>query len=179
MPKRKPPSTGYESDNGFIVASNDEGGGGGRAKRTKKDNAKGAKGAAKDGDTKGKGKKEGTSGGRGKDGGGEWWELTSKRRVGISEFKGKYMVNIREYYEKDGEVLPGKKGISLPIEQFNTLIKVLPEIEVALAKKNQSVSRPDYSGAGASAAVEDDEEEDDEEMEREGKKNFEETSDEE
>ena len=29
--------------------------------------------------------------------------------MGISEFKGKYMVNIREYYEKDGEVLPGKK----------------------------------------------------------------------
>ena len=38
-----------------------------------------------------------------------WLQLTSKRRVGISEFKGKYMVNIREYYEKDGEVLPGKK----------------------------------------------------------------------
>ena len=36
-------------------------------------------------------------------------QLTSKRRVGISEFKGKFMVNIREYYEKDGEVLPGKK----------------------------------------------------------------------
>lgn len=36
-------------------------------------------------------------------------QLTSKRRVGITEFKGVYMVNIREYYEKDGETLPGKK----------------------------------------------------------------------
>lgn len=35
--------------------------------------------------------------------------MTSKRRVGITEFKGVYMVNIREYYEKDGETLPGKK----------------------------------------------------------------------
>ena len=29
--------------------------------------------------------------------------------MGITEFKGKHMVNIREYYEKDGDVLPGKK----------------------------------------------------------------------
>ena len=36
-------------------------------------------------------------------------QLTSKRRVGIAEFKGVCMVNIREYYEKDGETLPGKK----------------------------------------------------------------------
>ena len=35
--------------------------------------------------------------------------MTGKRRVGVSLFKGKQMVNIREYYEKDGETLPGKK----------------------------------------------------------------------
>lgn len=34
------------------------------------------------------------------------------RRVGISEFKGKVMVDVREYYEKDGEALPGKKVCS-------------------------------------------------------------------
>lgn len=31
------------------------------------------------------------------------------RRVTISNFRGRNMVNIREYYEKDGEELPGKK----------------------------------------------------------------------
>ena len=39
--------------------------------------------------------------------------MTSKRRVGITKFKGTHMVNIREYYEKDGEALPGKKVGSL------------------------------------------------------------------
>jgi Transcriptional Coactivator p15 (PC4) len=41
--------------------------------------------------------------------GNEYWEISKMRRVTISEFKGKRMVNIREYYEKDGKDLPGKK----------------------------------------------------------------------
>lgn len=76
------------------------------------------------------------------------------RRVNVSEFKGKKLVNIREYYEKDGEMLPGKKvphqpnltdltkqlgmlrdclqGISLNAEQFEELLKALPDIKKAL-----------------------------------------------
>lgn len=38
-----------------------------------------------------------------------YWEISKMRRVTISSFRGKTMVNIREYYEKDGEELPGKK----------------------------------------------------------------------
>lgn len=41
--------------------------------------------------------------------GSEYWEISKMRRVTISEFKGMRMVNIREYYEKDGKSLPGKK----------------------------------------------------------------------
>ncbi len=64
------------------------------------------------------------------------------------------------------------------------MIKLLPHIETVLAEKGQSIERPDYSGASASAAVdeeddEDDEDEEDEEVGKKGKKNFEETSDEE
>ena len=36
-------------------------------------------------------------------------KLSRTRRIGISSFKGNTMVNIREYYEKDGAMLPGKK----------------------------------------------------------------------
>jgi hypothetical protein len=35
------------------------------------------------------------------------------RRVTISSFRGKTQVNVREYYEKDGQELPGKK-VSYP-----------------------------------------------------------------
>ena len=44
--------------------------------------------------------------------------------------------------------------------------------------KGQSIERPDYSGAGASVAVDEDEDED-AEVEKKGRKNFEETSDDE
>lgn len=47
----------------------------------------------------------------------EFWEITSNRRVNISEFKGQRMVNIREYYEdkSSGAMLPGKKVGASPL----------------------------------------------------------------
>ena len=72
------------------------------------------------------------------------------------------------------------QGISLPLDQFNTLITLLPQIETALASKGQSISRPDYSNADASAAaMDEDEDEVDKAQKTMAKKNFEETSDEE
>lgn len=41
--------------------------------------------------------------------GDKYWEISKTRRVTVSEFKKNVMVNIREYYEKDGKMLPGKK----------------------------------------------------------------------
>lgn len=41
--------------------------------------------------------------------GDRYWEISKMRRVTISTFRGKTMVSIREYYEKDGKELPGKK----------------------------------------------------------------------
>ena len=48
-----------------------------------------------------------------------------------------------------------------------------------LTEKGESIERPDYSGAGASAAVDNADGENNEEVEKKGKKNFEETSDDE
>ncbi|KAL8883901.1 MAG: hypothetical protein Q9192_006973 [Flavoplaca navasiana] len=94
------------------------------------------------------------------------------------------MVNIREYYEDktSGAMLPGKKGISLPLAQYSTFVSLLPSIESALAAKGESVPRPDYSTVQPSEKPRsgDDEEggEDDEGDGDGGKKNFEATSEE-
>jgi len=60
------------------------------------------------------------------------WKLSAMRQVSVSEFKGKQYVNIREYYEKDGEMLPGRKGISLPPDQWKKLMACAPQIDKAL-----------------------------------------------
>ncbi|RAL06221.1 transcriptional coactivator p15/PC4 family protein [Aspergillus ibericus CBS 121593] len=77
--------------------------------------------------------------------GDRYWEISKARRVTVSSFRGKTMVNIREYYEKDGHELPGKKGISLPMDQFSSLVSLLPDIETALQENGESISRPNYA----------------------------------
>ena len=37
-------------------------------------------------------------------------QIGNKRKVSVREFKGRLLVDIREFYEKDGEWMPGKKG---------------------------------------------------------------------
>ncbi|XP_055625761.1 RNA polymerase II transcriptional coactivator [Toxorhynchites rutilus septentrionalis] len=56
------------------------------------------------------------------------WQLDRNRKVTVSEFKNKVYVNVREYYEKDGKQLPGKKGISLTVSQWKKLLESADEI---------------------------------------------------
>ena len=100
---RKRTSTSYESDDGFIDNDHEP--------RTKK--VKTGKAAPK---TKKAPVPQPAEAGEAVAGGGaldshgdEFWELTSNRRVVVSRFGGKVMVSVREYYEKDGQSLPGKK----------------------------------------------------------------------
>ncbi|KAJ9603669.1 hypothetical protein H2200_011855 [Cladophialophora chaetospira] len=106
--------------------------------------------------------------------GNKYWEIAKARRVTISEFKGKTMVGIREYYEKDGQWLPGKKGISMSVEQYSALIQIMPQVEELLNSKGEKLPRPNYNGV-APAQVDD---EDDDEEERDVRPNIEATSDE-
>ncbi|KAB8346054.1 hypothetical protein FH972_023106 [Carpinus fangiana] len=87
------------------------------------------------------------------DNGDLYFELNASgtRRVTINSFKGKTLVNVREYYEKDGKMLPGKKGISLVMDQFSALVQALPQIESVLEGKGESVPRPAYGESGTGA----------------------------
>ncbi|XP_064609778.1 activated RNA polymerase II transcriptional coactivator p15-like [Liolophura sinensis] len=69
-----------------------------------------------------------SSGVRGKNGE-MMFQLSRMRYATVSEFRGKVMVSIREYYEAEGELRPGKKGISLSLEQWNKLKELTEEID--------------------------------------------------
>lgn len=63
------------------------------------------------------------------------WALDKKRFLKVREFKGKVFVDIREYYDADGVLKPGKKGISLSAQQWKKLVEVVDEVEKALSEK--------------------------------------------
>eukprot|EP00903_Cladosiphon_okamuranus_P013943 g12969.t1 len=59
-------------------------------------------------------------------------ELGKNKFVDVREFKGQVLVDIREYYEKDGEMRPGKKGISLTAGQWKALKDNMDGIEAKI-----------------------------------------------
>jgi len=63
------------------------------------------------------------------------FQLSRMRYATVSEFRGKVLVSIREYYEKDGEIRPGKKGISLTLEQWNSLKDQIGDIDAEVKRQ--------------------------------------------
>ncbi|KAH7419886.1 transcriptional Coactivator p15-domain-containing protein [Cadophora sp. MPI-SDFR-AT-0126] len=73
----------------------------------------------------------------------KFWELSKgskPRRVTISDFKGNTLINIREFYDKDGKFLPGSKGLSLTIDQYKNLLHAIPSINKYLKGQGVDVS---------------------------------------
>ncbi|CAB4030813.1 activated RNA polymerase II transcriptional coactivator p15-like, partial [Paramuricea clavata] len=59
--------------------------------------------------------------------------IGKKRNVNVREFKGKVLIDIREYYEDDaGNMKPGKKGISLQVDQWEALKEHIAKIDEAI-----------------------------------------------
>eukprot|EP00946_MAST-07B_sp_MAST-7B-sp1_P005137 g5137.t1 len=58
------------------------------------------------------------------------FELTSdgKRRVQVRTYRGQVLIDVREFYEKDGELRPGKRGLSLKVDQWKRLVAWIPKI---------------------------------------------------
>ncbi|KAF5293760.1 hypothetical protein FQA39_LY03245 [Lamprigera yunnana] len=62
------------------------------------------------------------------------WSLGKNRFVKLTEFKGKWYINIREFYDAGGELKPGKKGIMLTMEQWHLFKGSIDEIEDAIKR---------------------------------------------
>ncbi|KAH6649732.1 transcriptional Coactivator p15-domain-containing protein [Chaetomium tenue] len=84
--------------------------------------------------------------------GNPYWEIGNNRRIGPSTYKGARLVNIREFYTTPaGELKPAKKGISLSLDQYNALLKVIPELNEKLRAEGHEVG--DMPSAGAKEAL--------------------------
>ena len=70
--------------------------------------------------------------------GNAFFQLSPKRRCTIKTFNNVKMVDIREFYEKDGQMMPGKKGISLNLDQFELLKELVTSGSVDQAIKDLS-----------------------------------------
>lgn len=63
------------------------------------------------------------------------WSLGKNRFLKVREFKGKYYVDIREFYDAGGELKPGKKGISLTLEQWHSLKNFMDDVDSCIKRK--------------------------------------------
>ena len=56
----------------------------------------------------------------------------NQKRVQVHKFRGKILIDIRELYNKDDEWLPSKKGLSLNVDQYKKLRKMMSLIDEAI-----------------------------------------------
>lgn len=61
------------------------------------------------------------------------FELGNKKLLRVKDYKGRTLIDIREFYEdKAGDLKPGKKGISLTLEQWDELAKAFTGIQATI-----------------------------------------------
>jgi hypothetical protein len=58
--------------------------------------------------------------------------LSKSKVLKVRAFKGKTYVDFREYYEKDGKLLPGKKGLMLNEEEWKQVRASVAAIDKAI-----------------------------------------------
>ncbi|GLC33016.1 hypothetical protein PLESTB_000380200 [Pleodorina starrii] len=79
-------------------------------------------------------------------------QLSKTRIAAVSEFKGTYYLGLREYYEKDGQLLPTKKGVNLNLSEAEALLAASAEITAAAGLTPGDLPPPDEQEAQPVAA---------------------------
>lgn len=65
-----------------------------------------------------------------------YWLLSQHRRLTVRKWRSSTLIDLREYYTgADDKELPGKKGISLSVEQWNQLKAVMENVDQLLVNK--------------------------------------------
>ena len=55
--------------------------------------------------------------------------LGEKKKISVGRYKKQVLVNIREFYDKNGASLPTKKGCAFSVETWETLKDLIPDID--------------------------------------------------
>ncbi|KAG7398698.1 Transcriptional coactivator [Phytophthora boehmeriae] len=60
------------------------------------------------------------------------FQLSTKRRLTVRKWKSMVLVDVREFYDDNGETKPGKKGISLSLDQWKKLVELSDAVAEAI-----------------------------------------------
>jgi len=66
-----------------------------------------------------------------------WVDIGNKKRITVRKFKSKQYVDIREFYEdkETGEKKPGKKGVSLAVDEWYEVRRVADAVDRLLSRE--------------------------------------------
>jgi len=85
-----------------------------------------------------------------------FFTLSKFKRLTMRSWKGRFLYDIREFYENatSGKMMPGKKGISLNVEQFNVMKTLVMSGSVELKVKSISKCVEQYVNDNAKLKIE-------------------------
>ncbi|XP_058789410.1 activated RNA polymerase II transcriptional coactivator p15 [Phymastichus coffea] len=128
--KKKQESSGSESEEEMKQKTKSKEKGQKSSDSESDDNSMSKKRSKKSKDDNGSNKKAKTQGSMQENDQGEvFWDLGASKRITVRSFKGKLLIDIREYYDDKGTMKPGKKGIALQTTNWNALKSVFDEVD--------------------------------------------------
>ncbi len=69
------------------------------------------------------------------------WQLSARRKVSVRSYRGSELVDIREYYEKNGQQMPGRKGLSMTLDQWRQFTAQLDLIRQGFCDETEGTWR--------------------------------------